>query len=75
MARGVRRTHCVTCSKPIADCGRLSTRGKCQECGDRRLIENAMQLHAHSGPFFDHWLRQTRRAFGLVEVDADRDAA
>lgn len=75
MARGVRRTHCGVCRKSIEEVGKLSTRGKCQGCADERMVENAAQLHAHSGPFFEHWLRRTRAAFGLVEVDADRDAA
>jgi hypothetical protein len=37
------------------------------------MLENAAQLRAHRGPFFDHWRKRTLRAFGvqLVEPTAD----
>lgn len=33
------------------------------------MLDNHEQLKAHSGPYFDHWVRRCRAAFGLVAVD------
>jgi hypothetical protein len=33
------------------------------------MLLNANQLREHRGPFFDHWLERTRRAFGLAPLD------
>lgn len=30
---------------------------------------NAIQLHQHNGPFFDHWRAQCLAAFGIVALD------
>jgi hypothetical protein len=75
MARGVTRTECVICERPTSEVGELSTRGKCEGCADGRMLANHSQLVAHRGPFFDHWRARTLAAFGVVEVDSDRDAA
>ena len=74
MPRGVRRTQCVVCRELVSEVGELSARGKCARCAETRAIENAAQLHAHGGPYFDHWRRRTLAAFGVVEVETDRRA-
>ncbi len=53
----------------------MSYRGLCDECGVTRAIANAVELHAHSGPYFDHWRRRTLAAFGVVEASARDDRA
>jgi hypothetical protein len=75
MARGVLRTHCRICDGHVDSVGPLSARGKCGTCGDRRLVENHRDLVAHSGPWFDYWRARTLASFGVVAVDAGRDAA
>jgi len=42
-------------------------------CGNGRLVENATELRAHSGPFFEHWRRRCVAAFGGVLLDERRD--
>jgi hypothetical protein len=59
----------------VSECGPLSYRGKCRDCGDTLAVENALQLHAHSGPHFEYWLRRCRAAFGVAAVDDDRAEA
>lgn len=73
--RGVTRTDCRVCGRHVSECGPLSARGKCGECGERRMRENHAQLLAHSGPFFLHWRTRSLAALGVVVVDTDRDAA
>lgn len=69
MTRGVLRENCIYCGRPVSEVGRLSTRGRCGECADTRMIENYRDLHSHAGPFFDHWRRRTLAAFGVGLVD------
>lgn len=57
------------------ECGPLSARYKCAECGDDRMIHNNRQLMAHTGPFFDHWRRRSLAAFGVIQVDERTDEA
>jgi len=33
------------------------------------VVENAMQLHEHSGPFFEHWRRKVAASVGAVLLD------
>jgi hypothetical protein len=48
---------------------RFSARGKCPDCGIGHCVENAMQLHAHEGPWFDHWRRRGAASYGAVLLD------
>lgn len=76
MPRGILRTHCRVCERHVDECGKLSARGKCADCGNARLEANHWQLIEHRGPFFDHWRRRTLAAFGVkTPLDSDRDAA
>lgn len=70
--RGVRRTQCVSCHRSTAECGALSYRGKCVDCSTRRALDNATQLRAHSGPYFEHWRMRCLAAFGVVTLDEGR---
>jgi hypothetical protein len=33
------------------------------------MAENAIQLSAHRGPYFDHWLERMRSSFGVAVDD------
>jgi hypothetical protein len=62
-------SHCRGCDRPRREGERFSARGKCVECGEGAMIENARQLAASSGPFFEHWRRRCAAAFGVTLVD------
>lgn len=51
----------------------MSARGRCAECGEGHMLENARQLAAHDGPWFQHWRRQCVAAFGAI-LASDLDA-
>jgi hypothetical protein len=71
--RGVLRTTCRICERPVSEVGGLSARGKCAECGNARLLANHEAMLVHRGPFYEHWKRRTLAAFGVVYLDAERD--
>jgi hypothetical protein len=71
---GERKLICKVCGKPREPGEILSARGKHRACGNARFKANAIQLHQHDGPFFDHWRRQCLAAFGVVALDADDNA-
>lgn len=48
---------------------RFSARGKCPNCGIGHMRENAMQLHHHEGPYFEHWRRRGAASYGAVLLD------
>jgi hypothetical protein len=74
MARGVPRFNCKICDRHVSECGGLSARGKCLECGERARSENLLQINAHDGPYFENWRRQSVAAFGGVLLDVKRSA-
>lgn len=63
------RQFCKTCGQHRSVVGDLSTRGKCLACGERLRQENAGQLIAHNGPWFEHWRRRGASGYGAVLVD------
>jgi hypothetical protein len=67
--RGRRKTHCRVCGRHRDVCGVLSARAKCFDCGLGRVAVNALQLHDHSGYYFEHWRRRCLAAFGVVLPD------
>ena len=70
--RGHNGKWCRGCGRDIEECGPLSARYRCVECGETNMLENHRQLIAHDGPAFEHWRRRTLAAFGVIQVDADR---
>ena len=70
MARGVLRENCIYCERHVSECGKLSLRGICLDCGSRREVDNYRDLRQHSGPFFDHWRKRSLAAFGVVMPDS-----
>ena len=69
MPKGYMRRSCVVCSRPIEECGTLSARGKCNECGKALEAANIVGIASHSGPFFYHWRRQMAASVGGVLLD------
>jgi hypothetical protein len=63
------RFDCRSCGRRRKPDERFSARGKCRDCGLDRCVDNALQLHEHDGPHFDHWRRQCAAAFGAVLLD------
>jgi predicted nucleic acid-binding Zn-ribbon protein len=60
---------CKLCGREYDEAGHLSARYKCLECSMRRFNSNWQQLHAHSGPYFDHWRRRVAASVGAMLVD------
>lgn len=52
---------------PYGHAARISAKGYCWACGRGRELQNIEQLEASKGPFFDHWRRQCRAAFGVLD--------
>jgi hypothetical protein len=53
-----KREHCRACGRHIRECGSLSKRGKCVECGTRAITEAARQIEAREGPYYDKYKRE-----------------
>lgn len=68
-------SHCRACGREREPGETFSRRGKCDDCGEGRMIANRRELREHSGPFFVHWRRRTLAAFGIALVDGDDDQA
>jgi hypothetical protein len=47
----------------------MSARYKCRACSVERVESNIVQLHAHAGPWFDHWRRRGAASYGAVLLD------
>jgi len=47
---------CEDCGGYARDVGRISLRGLCAACGDRRNVEAREQLQARSGPAWDRYV-------------------
>jgi hypothetical protein len=62
-------SHCRSCGREREEGERFSARGKCAECGEGRMIQNARELAASNGPFFEHWRRRCAAAFGVTLMD------
>jgi hypothetical protein len=64
---------CRLCRKPVANRSVLSARRKCPACGALRYVENALQLNAHSGPWFEHWRAAMAACVGAALLDEPRE--
>jgi hypothetical protein len=61
--------NCRSCGREREEGELFSRRGKCEECGEGRMIENRRQLRAHDGPWFVHWRRAVAAAVGAILLD------
>lgn len=74
MPRGYKRRFCANCARPVEECGTLSARGKCRDCGHAIEAANIIDLSTHSGHFFHHWRRSMAASVGGVLLDDVRRA-
>ena len=73
--RGRNGQHCHGCDRHVSECGPLSARYRCVDCGVSAMLENATQLREHRGPRFDQWRLRSLAGLGDVLVDApEREA-
>ena len=56
--------RCKDCGRRAEECGVLSHNRLCEECGQRRREEAALDLHTHSGPKFQNWRRGVAASVG-----------
>jgi hypothetical protein len=61
--KGYPLTECRHCHEPITERDELSVRGLHPDCAEERIRDNARQLVAHNGPYFEHWRERCRAAF------------
>lgn len=57
-----RRVTCVNCERHIDECGPLSARGRCADCGEARLRANIDAMILHSGETKAAWREGMLRA-------------
>jgi hypothetical protein len=67
--------RCRICRRHRDEVGRLSSRGKCAECGKARREENALSISAKQGaPYLHQQRRQFMKAYSAL-LDAERASA
>lgn len=69
MAKGHKKQNCKFCNRHIDECGPLSARYLCVDCGHARVRENLANLHYHNGAYFENWRRKHAGAVGGILVD------
>lgn len=67
--RGHTTRNCKICGRLREPDERFSARGKCPACGLGHCVDNAIQLHEHDGPWFEHWRRKVAASVGAVLLD------
>ena len=60
---------CRFCERHISECGPLSARGKCSDCGVGKQAATIIDMHTHSGYFFQRWRRGMAASVGGVLLD------
>lgn len=76
--RGHNGQWCRGCDRHVSECGPLSARYRCEDCGNGAMLENRRQLQEHSGPYFARFRRSMIAAFGgvlLEDLEDDEEAA
>lgn len=64
--RGHNGTWCRRCGRDVEECGPLSARYRCAECGEGEMIYNVRELKAHAGPRFHRWRRGVAAGVGAI---------
>ena len=67
-----RRAICKNCRRHRDECGLLSWRGLCSECGPELVRVNGDALHRKTGPEFRRWRRAMAACVGGVLLDDAR---
>lgn len=60
------RVTCRSCGRHLDECGPLSARGKCEDCGVAGVEAAVTAMFAGQGPIYDKWLQNT--ATGLMRA-------
>lgn len=60
---------CKRCDRHVSECGPLSARYFCAECGEGEMLLNVWALRAHDGWRFLRWRRGVAAGVGAVLVD------
>ena len=71
--RGHNAKWCHGCGRHVDECGPLSARYLCAECGDGFASSNLRDLTAKSGPGYRHWRRRTIRALEQQPLEEQAD--
>jgi len=67
--------RCRVCGRHRDEVGRLSKRGRCVECWEKRERENALSIAAKEGePYLHQQRRILMRAYAAI-LDAERASA
>lgn len=61
---------CRCCKRHVSECGGLSARGKCEDCGTVRRIVQNLDMHTHSGYYHDKWRADMIRSAGGIVPQA-----
>ena len=67
--RGHLAKTCHGCDRPASECGPLSARYLCVECGNARMRSNVRELRAHSGPAVLRWRRGVAAGVGAILLE------
>lgn len=67
-----RRRNCMNCGRHDSECGEISWRGNCIECGLSRLEQSVYEQRDRKGPMYRRW--QTNIIAGLERLLLDEQA-
>ncbi len=68
-------SYCRNCNGHVSEVGTLSHTRLCAKCGVEIENETALQIHAQSGPRFQHWARRSLMAMHRKLLDDTRASA
>jgi hypothetical protein len=63
---------CKSCGRHTSECGPISHRRLCGECGLARQTFGIIEQAEHNGPTFQHWRRRIVASAGGVILDDAR---
>lgn len=63
------RKTCKDCGGHRDEVGHVTWRGYCIVCGTERHETEVREMHAHAGPYFEHWRRQMAASVGASLLD------
>jgi hypothetical protein len=69
MPRRYHGLNCKVCGRHVNDCGTLSTRGKCADCGLGLAVMGITEMRKHTGGTFHKWRQNMAGCVGGVLVD------
>lgn len=66
-----RRKRCRSCGRHEDECGPISWRGKCHDCGQILQAAGIVQQANHTGPVFEHWRNRVAASVGATIIGSD----